>query len=91
MDVGMPSTGCIRETEVLVLYDSNVSTTVSVDASNHALGAVLLQEQANGDVKPVSYTSRSLSLMEEQYAQIEKQKHRLSLGLVNAFQTFWFA
>ena len=34
---------------------------------------MLLQEQANEDVKPVSYTSRSLSTTEERYAQIEKE------------------
>ena len=41
--------------------------------SSHGLGAVLLQEQAKGNVKPVSYISRSLSPIEERYAQIEKE------------------
>ena len=45
---------------------------VSADSSSHGLGAVLLQEQANGDVKPVFYISRLLSPTEEQYAKIEK-------------------
>ena len=80
MDVGMPSTGCIGDTEKvtvqysnLVLYDPNARTTVSADASSHGLEVVLLQEQANGNVKPVSYISRSLSPTEKRYAQIEKE------------------
>ena len=58
---------------VLALYNPNARTIVSADASSHGLGAVLLQEQTNGDVKPVSYISRSLSPTEERYAQIEKE------------------
>ena len=46
---------------------------VSANASNQGFGSVLLQEQANGDVKPVFYLSRSLSLTGEQNAQIEKE------------------
>ena len=60
-------------TPVLALYDLNTKTTVSAGASSHRLIAVLCHEQANGDVKPVSYISRSLSPMEERYAQIEKE------------------
>ena len=37
------------------------------------LGAILLQEQVNGDVKPVFYTSRLLSSSEKRYAQIQRE------------------
>ena len=60
-------------TPVLELYDLNARTTVSADESSHGLGAVLLQELANGDMKPFSYFSRWLSPTEEPYAQIEKE------------------
>ena len=63
----------LSNTPVLALYNRNARTIVSVDTSSHKLGAVLLQEQMNGDTKPVSYISRSLSLTEEQYALIEKE------------------
>ena len=63
----------LSSTPVLALYDPNANSTVSADTSSHRLGAVLLQEQAKGDVKPVSYNLRSLSPMEERYAQIEKE------------------
>ena len=55
------------------MYDPNARTTVSVDASSHGLGTMLLQKQADGDIKPVSYISRLLSPTKEQYAQIEKE------------------
>ena len=78
----------LSSTPVLALYDPNAKTTVSADATSHGLGAVLLQEQVNGDVKPVSYISRLLFLTEEWYAEIEKEA-LVSLGIVNTFQTFW--
>ena len=53
------------DTPALALYDPNAKTIVSADACSYALGAVLLQEQANGDFKPISYISRSLSPTEE--------------------------
>ena len=50
---------------VLALYDPIRETVVSADASCYGLGAVLLQRQPDGIMKPVSYHSR--------YAQIEKE------------------
>ena len=63
----------LSSTPVLALCDLNARTIVSAYASSHELGAVLLQEQVNADVKPVSFISRLLSLTKEQYAQIEKK------------------
>ena len=63
----------LLSTPALALYDPNATTMVSADASSYGLGAVLFQEQRNGDIKPVVYISRSLSPVEERYAQIEKE------------------
>ena len=46
---------------------------MSADAFSQRLGAVLLQEQANGDLKTVSYISRLLSPTKERYAYIKKE------------------
>ena len=54
----------------LALFDANLKTVVAADASSFGLGAVLLQEQCSGVVKPVAYISRSMT---QRYAQIEKE------------------
>ena len=46
---------------VLALYDPSFETIVSTDASSFGLGAILLQRQPSGDLKPVAYVSRSMT------------------------------
>lgn len=58
---------------VLTLFNPNLETTVSADASSFGLGAVLLQKQSDGENKPVAYISRSMTSTEQRYAQIEKE------------------
>ena len=58
---------------VLTLFDPNLPTTVSADASSYGLGAVLLQQQKTGEQTPVAFISRSMSKAEQMYAQIEKE------------------
>ena len=52
---------------VLALYDCNKETVVSADSSAFGLGAILLQYQTNGELKPVAYASRVLSEPEKHY------------------------
>ena len=47
-------------------------TKVSADASSYGLGVVLLQKQKKG-WRPVAFASRSMSEVEQRYAQIEKE------------------
>lgn len=49
-------------------YDLNKEVTVSTDASGNAIGAILTQEN-----HPVIYVSRSLSVAEKNYSNIERE------------------
>ena len=58
----------ISSAPLLKYYDVASETTILCDASESGLGATLLQEG-----QPVAFASRSLSTVERQYAQIEKE------------------
>ena len=55
---------------------------VITDASPVGLGAILLQDQVNGERKPIAYISRPLTSMERRYSQIERE----ALGCVSAVE-----
>ena len=63
----------ISQSPVLALFNPRRPTIVSADASSFGLGAVLFQEQDNGERRPVAYGSRSMTPTEQRYAQIEKE------------------
>ena len=58
---------------VLALYDPNKETEIAADASLYGLGAVLLQQEEPDSWKPVSFMSRSMTVTESKYSQIEKE------------------
>ena len=58
---------------VLALFDPNLETILSADASSFGLGAVLLLRQPTDELKPVAYISRSMTATKQRYAQIEKE------------------
>lgn len=63
----------LAKTPVLTYYDPQRPHTLSVDASSYGLGAVLLQEDTDGQRRPVAYASRALTSTEQRYAQVEKE------------------
>ena len=65
---------------VLAFYNPRADTIISCDASGSGLGSVLLQKQSDGQFKPVSYASRSLTDVEVRYSQIEKETLAIVFG-----------
>ena len=63
----------ITSAPLLALFDYNKEHRVTADASCHTLGAALLQNQGNGEWRPVAYASRKLTDAERRYGQIEKE------------------
>jgi hypothetical protein len=69
---------------ILNYFDPNKEITISVDASQNGLGAVLLQ-----DNKPCAYSSRAMTETQQRYAQIEKELLAIYFG-VNKFYQYVF-
>ena len=67
--------------QVLALYDPEKETVVSSDASSFGLGAVLMQKQPSGKMRPVAYASKSMTETERRYAQIEKEALAITWAL----------
>ncbi len=70
--------------KVLVHYDPQLSLTLACDASAYGFGAVLQHTMPNGEEHPIAYASRTLSLAENNYSQIEKD----TLSVIYAVKKF---
>ena len=53
---------------LLRYYDPSKKSTIQVDASSRGLGAALIQER-----KPIAFASKSLTEMEQRYANSERE------------------
>ena len=62
----------VTSVPTLAYFDPNKPTTVSADASSHGIGGVLMQMN-DGKQHPVAFCSRTLTVTEQQYAQIERE------------------
>ena len=63
----------LSDAPVLACFSLNAPTYVITDASPDGLGAILLQDQVNGERKQIAYISRSLTSTERRYSQIERE------------------
>ena len=63
----------LTSTPVLALFNPRAETVLSADASSYGLDAVLMQKQLQRELKPIAYISRSMTITEQRYAQLEKE------------------
>lgn len=61
------------DSPALSLFDPDLPTVVSTDASDYGLGAVLAQVHENKTERIVAFASRTLSPAERKYSTIEKE------------------
>ena len=57
----------------LAYYDPRKSTSVVVDASPVGLGAILVQDNKDGEMKVIAFASRALTEVEQRYCQTERE------------------
>ena len=63
----------LTSVKVLVHYDQRLDLVVAGDASAYGIGAVLSHKMPNGEERPVAFASRTLSLADRKYSQVEKE------------------
>ena len=62
----------ILSPDCLAIFDSSLSTILTTDACDYALGAVLMQQFPQGE-RPVAFISRTLNNTEQNYSMWEKE------------------
>eukprot|EP00733_Pompholyxophrys_punicea_P000294 Pompholyxophrys_punicea_v1_NODE_69_length_3835_cov_3.436772.p1 type:complete len:299 gc:universal NODE_69_length_3835_cov_3.436772:654-1550(+) len=78
----------LASSPILVHYDKDLPLVLTVDASGVALGVVLSHE-VDGKLRPIAYSSRTLTPAEVNYSQIEKEGLAIVFG-VRKFHSFLF-
>lgn len=86
-DAFMKIKALITSETTLLHFNENSKTVVETDASSIGVGAVLLQPDDQGDLRPIAYESRTLSSAEKNYSQVEKEGLAVIFA-VNKFKTY---
>ena len=65
--------GLIVNSPALALYDPELPTYVSTDASDYGLGAVMTQMHSDKSQRVIAFASRTLSPAERKYSTVERE------------------
>lgn len=71
----------ITSETVLTHYDPSLPLRVACDASPYGIGAVLSHKMTDGSERPIAFASRSLTVSERKYAQIDREGLSLVWGV----------
>ena len=79
----------LSEQSLLRYHDPTKKVVLHCDASLKGLGAALLQPGPDGELRPVAYASKSLTMTEQRYACIEREMLAIVFG-ARRFHTYLF-
>lgn len=71
---------------VLCHFDPELPVTLTCDASNSGIGAILSHKTKNGESKPIAFASRTLSTAETNYGTIHKEALAIIFGVKKFYQ-----
>ena len=71
----------LKSSKVLAHFDDQLPLILSCDASPYQLGVVLSHKTTNGDERHVRFESRTLTVAEQKYSQLDKEALALVFGI----------
>jgi len=77
---------CLASREILTHYDTERPVKITCDASPVGLGAVLSHTWPDGTAKPVAFVSKTLTITQRKYSQLDREALALVFGVKSFHQ-----